>query len=118
MDETLAPVFFRFGDAHQPRLLKQLNRDHCGWALSADALRQLADRKSVFFPQLAQITPLADGDAVCGRTLVHHTLPGLCELAHVIADASLQRNEDGIRSRRNLTRDSAKIAHANLVDIY
>ena len=111
-----------FADRHQPFALQELNRDHRGRALAADAPGQLAARQPVFFPKLAQIAPLADRDAMRLGLDIHRALPCLGELTDVIADAARQRDELVVGGGRSRFGEGANGAHneptGNSIDIY
>jgi len=70
---------------HQARAFEQTDRDDGRRTLTPDPPGELADRQSVIFPQLAQISPLADCNPSGDGRYVHGVLPGLGELADMIA---------------------------------
>jgi hypothetical protein len=111
MNDTPPAVGVRLGYRHQVFALQQTNRDYGRWTLSTDAPSKLAGRQSVFFPQLAQITPLADRDAVGHRRYIHGVLPSLSKLADVITRAARQRDEVVLCGGGNRLSDGTEVFH-------
>ncbi len=111
MNDAPPAIGVRLGHRHQAFALQQTNRDYGRWTLTTDAPSELAGRQSVFFPQLAQITPLADCDAVGHRRYIHSVLPSLGELTDVIPRAARQRDEVVVCGRGNRLCDSTEVFH-------
>ena len=111
MNDAPPAVGVRLDHRHQAFAFEQTNRDYGRWTLTTDAPGQLAGRQPIFFPQLAQITPLADCDAVGPRRCIHCILPGLGKLTDVIAYASRQRDEIVVCGRFDRLYNSAEIFH-------